>query len=81
MGTQRRESAKKKSRQKKKTKSAFVGKEKSQTQKTKIRKSREIIIEKFQTHSGCQPKSTPTLKTRESAVLPPSLFDNITLGL
>ena len=39
------------------------------SKKPKFVESRQIIIEKFQKHSGCQPKSMPTLKTKESAVL------------
>ena len=71
MGTQRRESAKKNRQRLKKKVSICRQREIANSKKPKLDKSREIIIEKFQTHSGCQPKSTPTLKTRESAELPP----------
>ena len=60
---------KKKNRQKvgkdlKKKKSAFVGKEIANSKKPKFVKNRQIVIKKFQTQSGCQSKSMPTLKTK-----------------
>ena len=74
-GTQRRKSAKKKKVGKKsaKIKKKKVGicrqREIANLKKPKFVKSRQIIIEKFHTHSGCQPRSRPTLKTIESVVL------------